>query len=77
MKDKKITKKKIPLISMEELRRLAENNPEMAEALHALDVSHHKFRNKQRSYEAMKIRRSLRRKGIFLSHIGHTGGEHD
>jgi len=43
----------------------------------AIELLHHKYRGKQRCKDAKKIRRQLRRLGIYLSDLGHGGGRHD
>jgi len=49
----------------------------LTEEQKALEKLHHKYRGKQRSPEAKKVRRQLRRLGIRLSELGHGGGRHD
>lgn len=64
-------------IDVELLRKIAKGDPKVSQFLHTLDELHHKYRGKQHDKEAMSIRRKLRRKGVYLSHLGHHGGLHD
>ena len=50
------------------------DNPKVALELEEL---HHKYVGKQACNKARAIRKRLRRQGIYLSKLGHTGPRHD
>lgn len=59
------------------LHTLTGKDIEVEEFAALIEKLHHKFRGKQRIAEAKKIRRQLRKAGLYLSRIGHHGGLHD
>jgi hypothetical protein len=71
------TQKAVPFIDWKLIHQITKNDPKASKYIHELDELHHKYRGKQSCLAAHQIRSKLRRKGIYLSKMGHEGRMHD
>lgn len=68
---------RVKFIDWEMLEKIAKGDKKVAKVLHELDELHHKYSGRQVCGEAKVIRGRLRRRGIYLSKLGHYGPRHD